>query len=69
MAVLHHDHEPSSGGMLKVLAIGAVMVALVAGAYFAFVSLTPPAPGARTGSSAWGWRDSATATRTSSPAA
>ena len=44
MAVLHHDHEPSSGGMFKVLAIGAVMVALVAGAYFAYISLAPPAP-------------------------
>jgi len=29
MSVLNHDHEPSSGGMGKVLAIGAAVVAVV----------------------------------------
>ena len=41
MAVLNHDEQPRSGGMVKVLAIGAGIVALLAAGYVAFTMLAP----------------------------
>jgi len=41
MAVLSHDHEPRSGGIGKVLAIGAGVVALLAAGYIGVTMLTP----------------------------
>jgi hypothetical protein len=44
MAVLSHDEGPRTGGMGKVLAIGAGVIALLAAGYVAFTMLTPPPP-------------------------
>jgi len=41
MAVLSHDEEPRSGGIGKVLAIGAGVIALLAAGYIGFTMLTP----------------------------
>lgn len=42
MAVLSHDEGPRTGGMGKVLAIGAGVIAVLAAGYFAVTMLMPP---------------------------
>ena len=44
MSVLNHDHTPSSGGMGKVLAIGAGVIVLLAAGFFGMSYLMKPAP-------------------------
>ena len=44
MSVLNHDQGPSSGGMGKVLAIGAAVIALFVAGFFAVSYVMKPAP-------------------------
>jgi len=44
MSVFEHDQEPRSGGMGKVLGIGAIVVALALGGYVAYTMLSTPEP-------------------------
>ncbi|MCX6550010.1 MAG: PEGA domain-containing protein [Acidobacteria bacterium] len=44
MAVLNHDEQPGSGGLGKILAIGAAVVILLVAAYFGATMIMKPAP-------------------------